>query len=173
MYACATTTECLSFVLFVKNKWNNRQFKSQTKMLVFLLRLLGFKCSSIKNFPHFSIRLKYINCMCLWSCFMLIILPVPTGSYMAFRWYSFSPYGKMFCITVLAAYKLFLNSIFHCHCFKPFWLNSLLFHRSKIKRRIVFWFEKLLYPYSWIITHCIQQATDTNACDNTSKKKTA
>ena len=135
--------------------------------------MLGFKCSSMKNFPHFSIRLGYINCMCLRSCFTLVILPVPTGSYMAcaFRWYGFSPYGKMFCITMLVAYKWFSNSIFHCHFFKLFRLTSL-FHMSKIKR-IAFWFEKLLHPYSWIIMHCIQQATDTNEYDNTSNEKTA
>lgn len=152
-----------------KTKWNNRQFKSLTKMINFLVMSLEFKCSSIKSFPHFSIWLRYIKYMC-----MLVIVPVPRGSYMVchFRWYRFSPYGKMFCITPLAAYKQCLNFIFHCCFFKPFRLSSVLFHMSNIKR-IVFWFEKLLSPYIWRIMHGIQQATDTNEYDDISNKKIA
>lgn len=155
--------------LWKKNKWNNRQFKSLTKMINFLVTLLEFKCSSIKNFPYFSIRLRFIKCTCI-----LVIVPVPRGSYMvcAFRWYSFSSYGKMFCIILLAAYKQCLNFIFHCCFFKSFRLSSVLFHMSNIKGT-VFWFEKLLYPYFWRNVHGIQEATDTNEYDDTSNKKIA
>lgn len=129
MYAYVTTAECLDFVLFVKNKWNNRQFQAQTKMVILYLGCWGLRVLPL----NISLIL-----VCDWGrqmvCASNPALHQKSFQYqqdtMCFQMIQLLSWKDVPPTTTLAANKWPLNSIFHCHFCKMFRFSSLPFPKG-------------------------------------------